>query len=84
MSGNNTPRRPGEGRRGNIRVKDTAILQAGDDLARQLHELRASAAELGYTLACRCTVCRHPLTAERSVARAVGPVCRRRMMEATG
>lgn len=36
-----------------------------------LAELRA----LGYTIAVRCLVCGHPLTAPRSVARFVGPRC---------
>ncbi len=76
MSRNKTPRRAGLSTGRNIQAMDTVSLAAADELARRLEHLRALAAEDGYTLACRCTACGHPLTAQRSVARAMGPVCR--------
>ena len=37
--------------------------------------LRAELQELGYGITVPCLVCRHPLTAAKSLARHVGPKC---------
>lgn len=76
--------RPAPGVRKSTWERDHAKRNADDRIApltpEDIYErsVVAAATELGYTVSIPCRVCGHPLTNPKSVARHVGPRCRRR------